>query len=483
MEILIGPILGFEDGDYYTCLVSTTEDKPLKWHFGGHEVDFEPIAKVSSGQVWRAEVHRSKLVPDATGNVPYSVRLDSQPIANAKKDAQWSFHVLGAGEKPRIAYASCNGFHDPDEAGGRWTDLTTFKPLAMWERFADLHRKEPFSLLLMGGDQLYCDGVLRGETPNLHWLQKWHEDYDKPENDKKTTVTPDQRASVAEFYDRQYRLSWVGKKSRGFFGAMIDMMASIPSVMMWDDHDIFDGWGSYPSGIEQRPVFQAVFAEARRHFEIYQVRSLKNRSLLTRDGSSYSLGFRFGNYTILAMDNRTERTPTQIISDANWKNTLVPWLNSRSPGKSDHLILLSAVPVVYRRFDVTSDILKAIPGHQEPEDDLIDHWSHKWHEGERSKLVQHLFRIVEEKAFRTACILSGDVHVGALGVLHHKKTGRKIPQIISSAIVNREPSWLQWVGLVAASTDDDFDIPATDIRVTMENPCRAIPNTFVPVTL
>lgn len=173
------------------------------------------------------------------------------------------------------------------------------------------------------------------------------------------------------------------------------------------------------------------------------------------------------------MDNRTERTPTQIISDANWKNTLVPWLNNRPQGKSDHLFLLSAVPVVYRRFDLTSDVLKAIPGHQEPEDDLIDHWSHKWHEGERSKLVQHLFRIVEEKGFRTACILSGDVHVGALGVLHHKKTGRKIPQIISSAIVNREPSWLQWVGLIAASTDDDFDIPATDVRVTMEKPIQS----------
>ena len=30
----------------------------------------------------------------------------------------------------------------------------------------------------------------------------------------------------------------------------------MPQVMMWDDHDIFDGWGSYPHALLTCSVFQ-----------------------------------------------------------------------------------------------------------------------------------------------------------------------------------------------------------------------------------
>ena len=35
-------------------------------------------------------------------------------------------------------------------------------------------------------------------------------------------------------------------------------MSSIPNVMMWDDHDIFDGFGSYDKELQTCPVFKVI---------------------------------------------------------------------------------------------------------------------------------------------------------------------------------------------------------------------------------
>lgn len=40
--------------------------------------------------------------------------------------------------------------------------------------------------------------------------------------------------------------------------------------MTWDDHDIFDGWGSYPDDLQNCPVFQGCFQAARRFYLLFQ---------------------------------------------------------------------------------------------------------------------------------------------------------------------------------------------------------------------
>lgn len=54
-------------------------------------------------------------------------------------------------------------------------------------------------------------------------------------------------------------------------GDAADAMARIPTVMMWDDHDIFDGWGSYSEAMQSSPVFQTLFKHARRAFWVFQM--------------------------------------------------------------------------------------------------------------------------------------------------------------------------------------------------------------------
>ena len=54
---------------------------------------------------------------------------------------------------------------------------------------------------------------------------------------------------VTHFYFTHYRQHWSSRH-------LSDALACIPQVMMWDDHDIFDGWGSYPHALLTCSVFQ-----------------------------------------------------------------------------------------------------------------------------------------------------------------------------------------------------------------------------------
>ena len=38
-----------------------------------------------------------------------------------------------------------------------------------------------------------------------------------------------------------------------------DALREVPQLMTWDDHDIFDGWGSYPVDLQFCSVFQVGF--------------------------------------------------------------------------------------------------------------------------------------------------------------------------------------------------------------------------------
>jgi hypothetical protein len=50
-------------------------------------------------------------------------------------------------------------------------------------------------------------------------------------------------------------------------------------LMMWDDHDIFDGWGSYPEEQQNSPVYRDIWEQAREHFRLFQLQAADDRGL------------------------------------------------------------------------------------------------------------------------------------------------------------------------------------------------------------
>ena len=100
------------------------------------------------------------------------------------------------------------------------------------------------------------------------------------------------------------------------------------------------------------------------------------------------------------------------------------------------------------------------PGQQELEDDLKDHWHSRTHKAERLRLVHRLLNFAEEKKTRVT-LLSGDVHVGAVGVIESQRAGVKnnhaniINQLTSSGIVHPAPPALMSFALDFLSRDSE----------------------------
>jgi hypothetical protein len=113
------------------------------------------------------------------------------------------------------------------------------------------------------------------------------------------------------------------------------------------------------------------------------------------------------------------------------------------------------VPVVYRDFSFVEKAMDATPWEEELSDDLKDHWRAREHQGERARLIMRLLDNAKHRQGKTL-ILSGDVHVGCLGVVQDKSgpNTTTIHQVVSSGIVHPAPTALQWAGIVATTNDD-----------------------------
>ncbi|KEA62160.1 hypothetical protein ADIMK_3821 [Marinobacterium lacunae] len=436
-QLILGPILGLESDNLYTvCCVTDcdTEQVELRLRPGSEReerVTAMPVEDNDAGRFWRAE--RALDIPKQGESIAYCLSAAQTPLLDPFGNDEWAFYQPGREEKPKLAYASCNGFSD--EA----LRTSTSSPYRLWREMAQAHAREPFALLLMGGDQVYADSI----WTRVKTLGGWQE----LDLDTRIETQPDDlmRGQIAEFYARLYVERW-GQEP------VAKMLASIPSVMMWDDHDIFDGWGSYPETLQNCPVFQAIYDGAARFFRLYQLRSAtQNRSLLAPESGHHAFGFRFRRYHLLAMDNRAERSIRQVMSAQQW-NDLIAWLDRRD--SDGDLLVMSAVPVVYRDFSVVENFFDKTSNMEELTDDLKDHWRAKSHEGERARLIMRLLDNAQKRQGGRTLILSGDVHIGCLGVIRDKRSDNRVHQLVSSAIVHPTPSRVEWIGICAVTNDD-----------------------------
>lgn len=448
--ILVGPILGIEQKDIYTvCILTDKSVSKVVLRIDGQKLKAIKIDDVVSGSFWRAE-HTINATAEHRF-VDYSIELNGMPSSDKHKRSGWRFYVPSSTESPKFAYTSCNGFTQES------LKESTSDPYYLWGEMSKKHERSPFSLLLMGGDQLYADS-LWGEVKKL---SEWS---NLPRKKKiKKVASKEMKRQIDRFYDRLYQNRWSNP-------TMSLMLASIPSVMMWDDHDIFDGWGSYPADIQECDVYQSIFKYAKKYFELYQIRSKRNHNLISLEASHYAFSLTFRGYCILAIDNRAERTLEQVMSGSQWKEVISTLKNIDN---NHDLLLLSAVPVVYRDFSFTEEVLDFTPWEEELTDDLKDHWRAKEHQGERLKLIMNLLDNAKQRQGKTV-ILSGDIHIGCLGIINDRRSATrpiKIHQIVSSGIVHPAPSMIEWYGIMAVTNDrDEYLNENSTIKASMLHP-------------
>lgn len=436
-KLVLGPLLSVEGNNKYVVCFLSKAKLNYSVIFNTKEIKAEEIIELKSGFFYRATytIKQSK----TSRYIDYSIKnIDSNEILIDRHQREsWSFYIPASNEKPKFAYASCNGFSSPDLLA------KIDEPYRLWDLLTYQHTQEPFSILIMGGDQVYADEL----WSKVKELEEWSR-LDMNEKVRRK-ATKGMIKNLNDFYENLYIKKWSDEQ-------MSLALASIPTVMMWDDHDIFDGWGSYPQEMLDCDVYKNIFDIACKYFEIFQIRSIKNETLLTKDKSHFAFALKFRNYHILGLDNRAQRTLKQVMGSNQWQK-INEYLDNEI--LDDNLIVLSAVPVVYRDFSLTESLVDFTSWQEELTDDLKDHWRAKEHQGERMRLIMRLFGNInkrkETKSNTRTVILSGDVHVGSLGVINDHANKSKIHQVVSSGIVHTPPTYVEWLGIQAITNDNN----------------------------
>lgn len=478
----VGPLLRYD-----------TVDKQRVYHafalvVTGHETN-EPVAPPalrytpmvatdcawSNGQTMQSKAAEIWTYHDESGHVhrfwrfKLEIQLVEQPQMVVYEvpglSAQVEFHVPAATENFRWLGHSCNGFSssvNTDEWNG---------PDPLWKDVLADHAKKPYHLSMGGGDQIYNDKIAQEEELKA----VLNSDNTKPNT---TPVTDAIATAIDRFLFFNY-VKWFGN------GAFSEAAARIPMVNMLDDHDLIDGFGTYPDDLMQSPVFNRIGSRGYFFYLLFQmfmnddVDNISNtdtsnpnpsifRSLIIGGPGAYipfpthSLLIWLGpKQYMLLLDCRAQRKLTQVCAKDTYERCFAAV--RQLPQSVEHLIIQLGVPLAYPRMVMLEKLLASkynpivklakmlLPaftnnfnGQVELLDDLNDHWCAAHHKKERNWLVERTQSLALDCRLRITFI-SGDVHAGGCGLfysalnLHPERDHRYSLAVITSAIVNAAP--------------------------------------------
>ena len=421
-----------------------------------------------------------------------------KPLATVSSPIHNTFYIPSSTSTMRILFHSCNGF----SVG---TDEAAFSGPALWNDVARAQSqpRTAYHVMIGGGDQIYSD-MIRVSGPLAPWTK-----LKNPAKRRRYPYTPELALQVNNWYRENY-IQWYSTPP------FSDMNGSIPAVNMWDDHDIIDGYGSYTDKFMRCPVFVGLGRSAWKYYMVFQHHTPpegdckgKNSSsgrneedpswILSPNPGPYigwqgrSIYTRLGHSVCLvALDARTERT-RHVICQPETYDAVFARLdmelssaaaqNRQQPIK--HVLLLLGIPIAYPRLVWLENILRSplvgflkflnkrfgfaptafnkFDGEVDILDDLDDHWTASAHKRERAQLIKRWQELAQKYSVRVT-VLSGDVHLAALGKFYHRATAsaRKVSKeqgkmgddselarqsydfqytsnIISSAITNQPP--------------------------------------------
>lgn len=336
------------------------------------------------------------------------------------------------------------------------------------------------------GNQIYGDRLWK-EVPVLkQWLAMQGK-----ENRKTAPWTARHEEDVSHAYFHFYTSHFDQPFLR-------EAWAQIPHVCQIDDHDIFDGYGSYPDYMQNSNMFKNIGRIAIDMYLLFQhhttLEVLRNVShdldLFTITGQGWHFVKFLGPALVLVgADLRSERTHNRVLAGPTYQG-LFPKV-ALLPPSVQHCIWMLSVPVVYPRLDtveslantlatgkravnttynvlgkVTSSVAGIVGGKEvvaqgfnqvkkavgksglmgnvvnqfgdlDIGEILRDMWTHDSKDLERTYLIRTLQGIAHQKGVRMT-FLSGDVNCGGAGLVHdptHPSDHKTMYQIITSPIV------------------------------------------------
>jgi alkaline phosphatase D len=320
---------------------------------------------------------------------------------------------------------------------------------AVWARMPDIIRENRnVRFAILAGDQIYADEV---EAQVLR-----EQDLRKRQ----------------ELYLSVYRKFWDNIHYR-------KVLCSLPAYLMWDDHDITDGWGSRVDSFrkDQPEVFKddwlGLFEAAQGTFK--QMQASRNPEPLPQDGvnKSFDFCFKIGRAGFAVPDLRSNRNvrlpqimlPAQLEAIRAWVNENKKGLDvlffvssvvfSHGAPQVEGFILRSWVVVlevaywlgkvpllkrVMRRFNLNIGDLR---------DDINDSWGADVNRAEADRVLDFLFELQnppEPAEAIDVVILSGDIHTPGYSTIYSadRNHGEKaiIPHIVATPVAYEPFSWI-----------------------------------------
>lgn len=274
--------------------------------------------------------------------------------------------------------------------------------------------------VLAVGDQIYSDGYVDGDI--WKWLDKVQQEPD------------------LDFDDM---VSWYRDVYRGFWGfkQVQQLLARFPTYMIWDDHEIADGWGSsntqeialaklglgallHPE--RAKSLVGKMFDAARQVYREYQ--HAHNPDTVE---AVFDYGFGTGFVKTYVLDMRSAHTKATLLGEAQYER-LADWL-AAGPGGAKAVFIVSPVPVVHFKSSLVNAGLLNLPL-LPVKDDLTDEREHETHQAERARLLELVSAFSEQHGVPVV-FLSGDVHMSAAFELcHTQRPNACVFQLTTSGI-------------------------------------------------
>jgi phosphodiesterase/alkaline phosphatase D-like protein len=279
---------------------------------------------------------------------------------------------------------------------------------AVYPQMAEHLAEAEARFLLLGGDQIYSDEI---DPISVR--------YNLP-GDEQHPPTLDQALAA-------YR-----QVSRGYLGetGFRALRQRFPTLCMWDDHDIFNDWGSR---LDKSPRDRRLFEAAARAYGEYQHARNPGGTI---GPPPYPWHLRWGTAAFLAVDVRSARDypAGTLLGGAQWD-----WLKGCLRGQSDELRGVETLFVVFSipmghvaRWMVR--LVDRLPG--EAADEARDRWSSVAFVDNRDAVLRELFAWQSAAPARQAILLSGDVHAASAFSIRRRSGPGVVQQFTSSAFTS-----------------------------------------------
>ncbi|ROR90748.1 alkaline phosphatase D family protein [Nocardioides aurantiacus] len=499
-ELVLGPLLRFVDHTEAAVWVETDRACTVRVTAGaaggeartfgvhGHHYALVEVGGLEPGTVTAYDV---ELVVDGepTRVWPPERHVAVGPTEDSAADATELdlpasvISTLRPGKPPRIAFGSCRTSVSHDRAGNatHGVDAMRAYALAMAGLTSDEQLRWP-DLVVFLGDQVYADET----TEAMREFISSRRDIDEP---------PGTELQDYEEYAHLYRLAWSDPANRW-------LLSTLPSLMIFDDHDVRDDWntshawrqqmeqtewwhGRIVAGLASYWVYQHVgnlSAEARGKDEIWQhvtayggpgeldlssvLDGFAERVDAEPETYRWSYARDIEGSRLVVVDSRAARV-LEADDRALLDDGELAWLDEQLQGDVDHLFVGTSLPWLLppglQHLEAFSEALAG--GAWGRRGAKAGEWARQTVDLEHWGAFQETFRSVAEmvvqvatgergRAPRTVTFLSGDVHhsyvseVTRLADGDTRRLQSRVLQLVCSPIRNPLPRSMRYATAV-----------------------------------